>query len=609
MTTLSNLVSSENWTSATDHFSPKMYFPFLAAFPIPFTGDDAENLIGPAVVIIFVILIWLFATLGGIKLLIQYSAARKLLVRLGKEPELFSPNHIGLARFASQSSTKGNFAKAARDLDAYKSPAEVRELVSQVAVREDSRTAAAFLSFAVGSVLILGLMGTFIAFAELVSSSDLKGDALQQGIRNVLAHLNIAFSASIVGVGTSIFLLFLSTVFVRPRRQLLLADFEELLVAAHFDSVRTGLAAMEGTESGDLFETLCKLSENLSRAVDSIQTVATRFDSISTSTPEAIAETLEAVRQEIASGSVRYAELVTTASATKDAVEGISTEAAKVLGEMLKEHGERQLEVYAKAETFSQALLNDIGERDAERLVSYREGISGVADKVAILALGWETKSKELVTAFQTERTDYINHLKEANQLSATTFERAAKNSLAAVEKISANMTESCCKVAAEAVLRLEAAYQAGIADWTQTTEIAKLQNKTVKETLGILDNRLAPLASSLGELQNGTTQTMNEAGKAASRLAEIPVQLDSIIASHTEGASTLAKEAASMSTTIRNLGSDANGVFEKAGKNLNLLSIQLDNLIEIGNQRGLNPKPPKGERITSWMKRLFSKR
>jgi len=586
-----------------------MHIPLLAVFSLPFTGDDAKNLIGPSIVILVVVVIWLLASLGAIKLLIQYSAARRLLARLGKEPELFSLDNSGLARFASKSSTKGNFAKAARDLGACKSPAEVRELVSQVAVREESRTAAAFLSFAVGSVLILGLMGTFIAFAELVSSSDLKGDALQQGIRNVLAHLNIAFSASIVGVGTSILLLFLSTVFVRPKRQLLLADFEELLVAAHLDSVRAGLAAMEGTESGDLFETLRKLSANLSLAVDSIRTVATRLENASASTPEGIAETLESVRKEIASGTVRYAELVTTASATKDAVEGISTEAAKVLGEMLKAHGERQLEVYAKAEQFSHALLENIEKKDAERLNSYREGIGAVAEKVAALAVGWETKSKELVAAFQTERTDYINHLKEANQLSATTFETAAKSSHAVVEKISASMAESCGKVAAEAVLRLEAAYQDGIEDWTQTAEVAKLQNKTVSETLGILDTRLAPLATSLGELQDGAAQTLDEAGKAASRLAGIPSQLDSILAAHTKGAGALAKEAENMSATVRNLGSDANGVFEKAGKNLNHLSDQLDNLIKIGKQKGFDLEPPKRRKFISWTKRLFSKR
>ncbi len=585
-----------------------MYPKFLTLPPIPFIDIGDSDLIAPTIIVLIVILLGFIAFLCAIKLIFQFRAARKLIVRLRKESELFSRDHIGLAQLAGKSSTKGSIARAVRSLDICNSPAEVRELVSHVSVREESRMASVFLSFAVGSVLILGLMGTFIAFAELVGSSDLRGDALQEGIRNVLAHLNIAFSASIAGVGVSIFLLFLSTVFVRPKRQLLLADLEELLVNTHLDSVRNAKLAVEDTESGDLFETLRKLSGNLSVAVDSIRIVAARFETISTSTPEAIADTLESVKQEISSGSARYAELVATASATKTAVEGISTEAARVLSEMLREHGARQLEIYAKVEQFSQELLKRIAEQDTIRLASYSQGISGVVDKVSSLALGWESRSQELVTAFKEERTDYINHLKLAGQQSAEKFEESAIISRTAVENIAANMTESCVKVAEAAVLRLEHAYQAGILDWQQTTEIAKLHNKAIKETLVIIDDRLTPLGTSLAVLQNAAAETLREAGKAATSLTEIPTQLDGIIATHTAGAEVLTEEARNMSATIQSLGTDANGVFTNAGEKLNRLSNQLDKLIEIGKQRGYDPKTTRGNRMTSWIRRLFSK-
>jgi|UPI0004822347 hypothetical protein len=584
-----------------------MYLTTLDSVSLPIFDISNNDLIAPRIIVIIVILIGIIAVLFSTRLIFQFSAARRLLFRLRKEPELFSLDHIGLAQFAAKSSTKGSIARAVRNLDSCKSPADVRELVGHVAIREESRFAAVFLNFAVGSVLILGLMGTFIAFAELVSNSDLRGDALQQGIRNVLAHLNIAFSASIAGVGVSILLLFITTILVRPKRQLLLADLEELLVSAHLDSVRMNIAAMEGTESGDLFETLRKLSGNLAMAVDAIRSVAERFETISTSTPEAIAATLESVKEEISSGSVRYAELVATASATKEAVEGISAEAAKVLGQMLTEHGARQLEVYAKAEQFSQELLNKITLKDAERLDLFSQGISVVADKVSDLALGWQSNSEELVTAFKDERIAYIDQLQLVGQQSLANFEACAIKSEVAIENISARMTESCEKVATSAIMRLKDACQAIIVDWQQSTEIAKRHNETVGNTLKIIENRLEPLSASLADLQSAATEVFTEARKAVTSIDDIPTKLDDIIAIHTSGADVLTKEADKMSYTIQVLSEDANGVFTKTADKLNRLSTQLDKLIEIGKKSGFDMDVSRGNKIISWFKKLGS--
>ena len=585
-----------------------MSIQFFTDFTNRFALDDGKTLIGPIIVISAIVLMSIFATLCAIRLGVQYSAAKKLLIRMANESVIINHEDVHFTRFAESKTTKGNLARAALDLGTCKSPAEVRELVSQLAVREESRRSAAFLSFAVGSVLILGLMGTFIAFAELVSSSDLSGDAFQQGIKNVLEHLNLAFYASIAGVGASIWLLLCSTVWIKPKRQLLLADSEDCLVKLYHDSVRVGLIAMEGTESGDLFETLRKLSGNLSLAVESISSVATRFEQFSLSTPEAIAETLVAVKTQIAESSLSYAELVTTATATKDAVQGISSEATKVLGEMLKEHGGRQLEVYAQAQEFSRKLLEDITRKDEERLTAYRQGINDIAEKVADLAVGWELRSKDLVTAFQTERTDYIAHLKEAGDLSAATFENASKNSFDAIEKIAANMTFSCSKVATEAVEQLKDAYHTQISDWTQSAEIAKLQNKTLKETLGILDKRLAPLSNSLDKLYEETGKTLTEAANAVVLIAKVPEQLDSIIASHTGGINVLNAEAKRMADTVRDLKTDATGVFEKTGNNLTRLSSQLETIIEIGKRGGYDKSIPTNYKFGKWAKRLFSR-
>jgi methyl-accepting chemotaxis protein len=123
------------------------------------------------------------------------------------------------------------------------------------------------------------------------------------------------------------------------------------------------------------------------------------------------------------------------------------------------------------------------------------------------------------------------------------------------------------------------------------------------------LDQRLAPLASSISDLHAGAGKTLAEAGNTAAKIAEIPGHLDRITTSHAEAITSLTTEAASMSETVRTLSSDAGGVFDKAGNNLARLSSQLDTLIEIGRQSGYNLDAPKGKKFTAWAKRIFSRK
>ena len=566
---------------------------------------DGSVLILPTSVVAVIVLVGVIAFFCAMLMKGQIKAARRLLTRISPADEPASAETPHIITNLRKSGTCGVFARAVADSSKCVNLTDVREIVSQAALREENRTAAAFLSFAVGSCLILGLMGTFLAFGELVHRSGLEGDSSQEGISTVVKNLNLAFVASVVGILVSIVLLFLSVVCVKPQRLLLLADLENFLVVNHI-KITAKHAIIAPEHSGEAHEILSKVASNLSTAVTSIETVARRLDNIALSSPEAMASALDEVRKEIAAGVIRYESLVETSSATKVAVEGISERTAVALEAAVNEHRAQQLEVYEQARKFSADLLTQISESDKTRLKEYRDGLRETGDRLAIVADSWKADSAILVKSFQEERADYVEQLEKASETSAARFEESSKKSLGTIAEIATTMERNSANIAAEAVSRLEKAYNEQMKDLVGAAEIAKTQTQAARETLNLLESRIAPLAESLKSLHTATTSTLDSAQGATAKLAQIPARLDQLLDKHTAGIDSLSKEAANMSEIVEALGMDAQGVFRTAGDRLDNISLQLAQVIELGRQQGLRTNPSASAKLAGWFRKTF---
>lgn len=587
-------------------FSSKILPSTLAAFANPFTMRDGSILVLPTSIVAIIVLVGVIAFFCGMRLIGQNSAARRLLNRLKSADSPATAETPLIITNLRRTDTCGVLALAVADGSRCRDLTECREIVSQAAVREESRAAASFLSFAVGSVLILGLMGTFLAFGELVHRSGLDGNSFQEGIPAVVKNLNLAFVASVVGILASIILLFVSVVLVKPRRMLLLADLENFLVTNHTKLSEQSAGILVGG-SADLHETLGKVANNLATAVAAIASVAERFDKMALSSPEAMANALDAVREEIAKGVTRYESLVETASATKSAVEGISDRTAAALEAAVKEHRTQQLEVYEQARNFSTNLLAQISDNDTARLNEYRDGLRETGDRLAKVADSWKADSASLVTAFQQERGDYVKQLEKAGETSAARFEASSGKSLEAIAGIATTMENNCANVASEAVSRLEKAYNEQMKDLAGAAEIAKSQTKAARETLKLLDSGIAPLGESLKSLHSETAITLASAQKATTGLAEIPARLDQLVGKHSAGIGALTDEAAKMSAIVGALGTDAQAVFRTAGDRLDNISHQLAQVIELGQQHGYRTTPSAGAKLAGWFRKTFN--
>lgn len=582
-----------------------MIHPIFVAFANPFTMRDGSVLILPSAIVAIIVVVGIIAFVCGMRMKYQIAAARRILRRIETAVESATAETPLIVAHRGKSGTCGSLAGAVSDASKCMELAEVRETVNQMALREESRAAAAFLSFAVGSVLILGLMGTFLAFGELVHRSGLDGDSFQEGIPTVVKNLNLAFVASVAGILSSIILLFVSVVLVKPQRMLLLADLENFLVRNHLNLAAETATTASGAD-GDLNETLRNVATDLAGAVGAIAAVAERFDKMALSSPESMAGALEAVRAEIAQGATRYERLVDTATATQSAVEGISERTAAALEASVKEHRTQQLEVYEQARQFSTNLLLQISVDDKSRLKEYRDGLRETGDRLANVAESWKSDSGTLVAAFQKDRDDYVKELAKAGENSASRFEASAGKSLDAIAAIAASMEKTCGEIASQAVGRLEKAYEEQMKDLTGSAEIARKQTESARQTLELLERHLAPLGKSLEAMHSGATATLKTAGEAAASLVEIPTRLDGLIERYAGGISSLTTEASNMSNTVRSLGTDADTVFRTAGESLNRISNQLAQVIELGRQSGYRTNSSMGTKFAAWMRRTF---
>ena len=286
----------------------------------------------------------------------------------------------------------------------------------------------------------------------------------------------------------------------------------------------------------------------------------------------------------------------------------MSDRAGEALEDVVKKHGEAQLSMYEQASEFSKKLLAQISEEDEVRLTTYREGIRETADKIALVADSWKTDSTNLVTAFQSERTSYIESLKAAGEDSASRMEANSKQSHEAVSEIASTMTSTCGTIAAEAVGRLEDAYNKQINDWSKSAEIATRQNNAAQQTLEILESRLAPMAESIQTLHAETVATLSSAGASADGIAKVPALFDDLIGKYAEGMDLLSVEAAKMSNTVNSLGRDAEGVFHTTGEQLGQISVQLNQVIKLGQNSGYETKPSWVKKLGNWTRQKFTR-
>ena len=69
-----------------------------------------------------------------------------------------------------------------------------------------------------------------------------------------------------------------------------------------------------------------------------------------------------------------------------------------------------------------------------------------------------------------------------------------------------------------------------------------------------------------------------------------------------------LSVEAAKMSNTVNSLGRDAEGVFHTTGEQLGQISVQLNQVIKLGQNSGYETKPSWVKKLGNWTRQKFTR-
>ena len=470
--------------------------------------ESGGILYGPTVMIALIVVIWLIARWGGKRVRTRLAVATTYVdlcrVKLG------TGTLVDLVDFLDQipSSKRGTKEKemvdeVIRDAVQRGSLEGILELVSNVSVREESMKASLFLSFATGSVLILGLAGTFLAFGELVSRSGVgqAGVALENSIPFIVSNLKLAFTASVAGVLTSVLLLYQSTVSVKRAKLVFFANLEQLLVQAHSRLRVDQDGKGDGTGQNAFADQVRTVAVELRVASKAICGMVERLEKLSETTPEAMAEILSGILMELREGKERYQTLIETAVETKNAVGSIAEDAGKVLKTVVEEFDRRLAQGFEQARMFSGALLNDIAARDEVRIGKYEEGLGRITEGMRSVIDTWKSQCEKLVSGFRTNCDAFAAELKALQASALEGFGDASKMSLEGLEQAirqfgetGERVRENCEAVTVASVARLEQAYQDQVKDWSEAIDLAHTQRQAAAEILVLFENHLEPM-------------------------------------------------------------------------------------------------------------------
>jgi len=568
--------------------------------------ESGGILYGPTIMIVIIVVLWLFAWCGGKRILRRFADARTYVeqcrAQLGTGTLANLVVYIDQIQCSNRGSTEKEMVdEVIRDAAQRGSLEGILELVSNFSVREESRKSFLFLSFAAGSVLILGLAGTFLAFGELVSRSGVgQGSvALENSIPFIVSNLKLAFTASVAGVLTSVLLLYQSTVSVRHAKLWFFASLEQLLVQAHSRNCLGQDGEGNGAMQKALSDQLHMATVELSSAAKAIGGMAERVEKLSETTPEAIAVILSGILTELREGKERYQTLIDTAVESKNAVGSMAEDAGKVLRTVVEEFDRRLAQGFEQARMFSGELLKDIAARDEVRIGKYEEGLVRLTDGMRSVTGAWRSQCDELVSGFRTNCDAFAAELKALQASALEGFGEVSRKSLEGLEQAihqfdetGKRVRENCEAVTVASVARLEQAYQDQVKDWGDAIELAHVQREAASELLALFQSHLEPMAGQLKSLQSQSVEALEAVRLSLNSVGLLPSSFDKVIGLLQNGIESVNTAAHECSDTIRRLDADATGVFRGVGARMETVSGQLGQVIELGRSVGLRDKP-----------------
>jgi hypothetical protein len=452
----------------------------------------------------------------------------------------------------------------------------LHEAVGRLAIREGARFSSSFLNFAVGAVLILGLAGTFAAFAELIAGSGLGStENIEEGIQIVVRNLKLSFIASISGVVCSVILHFCSSVIVRPARQQFLVDLEvfgEECCRAFGGSSANSCVREEHGE-------LKSVAESLQLAAPALVKAADRLEGATKGTPEKIGEILEAILVEMSKGEERYARLVATAKSCETAIGGVTESTKQALKEQIEGFGRRQVEVFEKADQVAAVFGKQIAEQNAKSLEAFQKGIADLGVENQKQGRTLSEAANSLLARIEADRV-------ESDKLLRTV-----------VDDVTASLSE-CTTTAIE---RLESAYNATVGDWSAQIQLAKDQRELATELQETIRGNLGSLSDRAGQIIQDSSEALQKLSASAAGLEASPELLQTAIGELGDGLNGIRQSSDELGSIIKKVKADTEGVFRGVAGKLDSLDEQLRQVIELGRVMGFKPKKPLLRRLMFW--------
>lgn len=529
-------------------------------------------LLWPSVCFILLISIAFVALFLAVTSFFRYARLGDIFGRKYEVMRRDDPNSV----IADRPEWKQPVSDFATDLERGGGSAVLNEVVGRYGVRESSRKAQSFLAFSIGAVLILGLAGTFAAFAELIDKSGLGITRdMEDGINTVVRNLRLSFLTSIAGVVCSVILHFFSTVVVKPARMNYLIKLEM------FGEEYCRHLGASSLSTGDTDGGLKSIADSLKAAVPSLSKAAERLESASKSTPEEITDALRAIKEEMSKSESRFASILQTAEKCEKALSGVGDTAKSLLEKQVQDFAEKQSRIFEKADGIAEYFAKEVEKQN-------KESINAFQNAIALLGGGIEKQTGKISEMAEGIKKEMADDRKITHDL---------------VRDVSQQVSDKLTENTTAAISRLEAAYKESIGDWSEQIALAKQQRELAKKFLDTAKGSLDSLAAQAQEVAVNSAKSLDKLASSAGKLDEVPKKLGDSVGMLSEGIGHMQGSADRLELTVDKIRTDAEGIFKGMANRIDSLDRQLQQAIELGKSMGFKPKRSLVDILIFWKK------
>jgi hypothetical protein len=537
-----------------------------------FQTDEGHLLFWPSVCFILLTSIAFVALFLAVKSFFRYARLGEIFDLKYETMRSDDSNSV----IADRPEWKQPISGFATDLERGGGSAVLHEVVGRYGAMESSRMAQSFLAFSIGAVLILGLAGTFAAFAELIDRSGLGTTRnMEDGINTVVRNLELSFLTSITGVVCSVILHFFSTVVVKPARLNYLIKLE-MFGEEYYRHLGSSTITAGNTDEG-----FNSIADSLKAAIPALSKAAERLESASKSTPEEIADALLAIKDEMSKSESRFASILQTAEKCEKALNGVGDTAKGLLEKQVQDFAEKQSRIFEKADGIAEYFAKEVENQNKESIKAFQSAI-------ALLGVGIE------------KQTGKISDMSEVLQKSMAD-DRKVTHDL--VRNVSQQVSDKLTENTTAAISRLEDAFKGSIGDWNEQIALAKQQRDHAKQMLETVRGGLDSLAGHANDIVTNSTKSLDKLSSSAQKLEEVPKKLGDSVGMLSEGIGHMQGSADRLELTVDKIRTDAEGIFKGMANRLDSLDRQLEQAIEIGKRLGLRPKRSLVDIIMFWKK------